>query len=156
MDSTKDNVKFCNQMIERLQGLRFFNTLTPVAVQILSDTLLSTCKSRAQAELLVNGWIAEHSEFPTPADINTAARSMNRIVNEYKSFPPPCELCQEVPGYVRVDCTVQSGVFAGEKRSAMALCSCERGQALMNEKPNKENQPTREPPDMTAIGTMLQ
>ena len=128
MEPTKENLRFCNRQIERLQGLHFFDTLSQAAIQELTKALLLADQNQAQAEMFISGWLAEHSEYPTPADIYQAARELTRNTNP--ALPEPCELCNEIPGYIRIEQEIKTGVFAGETRSALALCSCPRGKAL--------------------------
>lgn len=125
MENNTKNSECCDKLIERFQSLNYFNTLTAVSIKILSDTLLYACTGQAQAEMLVNTWIAEHADYPKPADINRMAREMNRF-----TLAPPCRWCKEIPGYVHVTQKVKTGPYEGEERDAVDFCKCPRGDAL--------------------------
>jgi hypothetical protein len=129
MESTKENITACLKLVGRFQSLRYFNTLNDESKSILADALLTSCRNQEQAATLVDAWLSEHEEYPTAANINRLAREMNRGP-EVVTLPSACDLCREIPGYIRTEITVKAGVFAGEKRDALALCICERGKAL--------------------------
>lgn len=152
MEPTKENVRFCQNLVGRFQSLRFFNTLTDLSLSIIADALLTAARSQAQAELLVNSWIAEHSEYPTAADINLMAREMTRNASAIV-LPEPCNECREIPGYIRTEQIVKIGVFAGEQRYALALCSCDRGKALRESALRSRERPAS--PDFTRVEDLL-
>lgn len=159
MESTESNIRRCAKLVSRFQSLRFFNTLNDESKSILADALLTACRTPEQAAELVDGWIAEHEEYPTAANINRLARDINRS-SEVVKLPSACDLCREVPGYVRTEVVLKGGVFAGEKREGLALCGCERGRALGDAamKYKRENPgPWRAPEteDFKPIGELL-
>lgn len=127
MERTKENIALCHKLVRDLGNLRFSDTLTPDFIAKLSDTLLRSAINPAQAAKIVDVWIQEHAEYPTPADLNQIARTMN---HETVKLPPPCAHCLATPGYIRIKAIVKDGVFAGESREALALCSCPRGEML--------------------------
>jgi len=156
MEPTKENVQSCNRLLERFQGLRFFNTLSVLSLQIIHEALLNAARDRDQAEQIVNAWIAEHSEYPTAADINQIARELNRNQSGAVTLPPPCAECQEIPGYRRMEIIVKVGHFAGEMRSALRLCTCPRGIALQEAALRERSRERTAVPDFTRVGEIIE
>lgn len=154
MEPSKENIRSCKNLVERFQSLRFYNTLTELSVSIITEAIMNACRDRDQAEQLVNAWIAEHSEYPTAADINQMARELNRNQSGVVTLPPPCHYCREIPGYIRIEQTLTIGVFAGETRPALAVCHCPRGRAL-REAALRENRERPSSPDFAHIGDLL-
>ena len=126
MESNELNVRHCNTLVKRFACLRFASGLTAVGLQELADALLAASRDRDQASQIVDSWIREHAEYPTPADLY----QLSRATTEAKQLPPPCDKCFTLPGYIRQEVVIKRGVFAGETREALDFCSCPRGEML--------------------------
>lgn len=107
-------------------GLNFFPAKEPAALKELSNALLRAAGSPEQAARIVSAWIETNTDRPTPADFIRIAHEMNESV----ALPAPCENCAPLNGYVLVERIVKSGMFVGERRSAVDPCACPLGRAL--------------------------
>lgn len=129
MEASKENKIACLKLIDNFRSLAYFSRLEPNDLKIMAGALVKSCRDLDHAARVVETWIEGNREHPTPADLHRLAREVAENP-EAVHLPSACDLCREIPGYILTEITVKTGVFAGETRSALALCGCERGHAL--------------------------
>ena len=129
MKRTSGNVHCCEKQIARLQGTRFFGTLTDVSINELQNALMQAAKSPIEAEAIITMWLTDHTDYPTVADIHRMGREMSGAAENV--LPPPCEACGQFEGRIMVSYILQRGIFAGETRTKLIPCpDCKRGRAI--------------------------
>lgn len=128
MEANKENKVACFKLIGNFQSLRYFKLLTPESLKIMAEALVKSCRDLDHAAKVVETWLEGNQEHPTPADLHRLAREMSGA--ETYRLPAPCDRCTEIPGYIQTEVILKSSLFAGEVRSALALCGCARGKAL--------------------------
>lgn len=143
MRKTEINVRWCREQVSRLAATRYWDGVSPRTIIELENVLL-LARDHAMAEAVVSHWILEHEDRPTPYNLKQLIGVMDKASQPKK--PEPCEKCEALGGFVRVEVGLVSGVFE---------CDCALGQYLAAGKTKHKAesaapQPDSEPMPITA------
>lgn len=145
MINNQENRDFCTSQLDRLSGTSFFDDLSEVALKELGDSLLSAADCQEQAREIITGWFrAGNKRFPTPGDIYSAARAMEKPT-EVPAPIPACDRCRDTPGFVHMELIQKFGMWAGEKRDVSDFCTCDLGKAKRAGAAELKKQPSTRP-----------
>ncbi len=115
--------KTCKSLTARLQGLNFLPWHDQGAVvDVLTElkrTLESSADDDAHAERIVEAWLKDNCDRPTPADLKRLAAQ----TRQRETGPPAgCSMCHGEPW------VFEDVVIYGDRITAAGRCNCARGQ----------------------------
>jgi hypothetical protein len=102
-----------------LAGLKFFPRDNRIALGELIAALAQSAKTDAHAEEIIDGWLHDSAEVPTPANLYEIAATTTPVSTE-----PPCPMC-EGTGFVACEVVSRIGSARGVK-----LCECRKKAAV--------------------------